>query len=130
MNYLLDTHIWVWGQAEPHRLGKRVTRVLSDARSDLWLSPMTLVEFGMLHKKQRFGLGETSKTWIPKALKGFHEAVVTNEVALASERYLGIMKDPADRVIAATAAIYGLCLITNDRALAGLKDIEVLDNDE
>jgi PIN domain nuclease of toxin-antitoxin system len=129
MNYLLDTHIWVWSQDEAHRLGKRVQRVLSDSRTERWLSPMSLVEFGMLDRKHKFNLKVPAQLWLPKAVAGFHEAVMTNEVALASQRYLGVLQDPADRIIAATAAVYGLCLITADGQLVKLKDIEILDND-
>ena len=130
MNYLLDTHIWVWSQDESHRLGRRVQRVLNDPRSELWLSPMSMVEFGMLDRKHKFNLKEPAQTWLPKATAALHEAVMTNEVALASHRYLTVLKDPADRIIAATAAVYGLCLITADGLIGGLKDIEVLDNDD
>jgi PIN domain nuclease of toxin-antitoxin system len=130
MNYLLDTHIWVRTQLEPNRLSRRVQRVVSDPRSELWLSPISVVEFGMLHRKHRFTLEESPSTWLPKAILGIHEAVTTHEIALLSQRYLGAVKDPADRVIAATAAVYRLCLITADGELAGLKDIEILDNSD
>jgi PIN domain nuclease of toxin-antitoxin system len=130
MNYLLDTHIWVWSQDEAHRLGRRVQRVLNDPRSELWLSPMSLVEFGMLDRKHKFHITEPAHTWLPKATAGLHEAVMTNEIALVSHRYLGVLKDPADRIIAATAAVYDLCLITADGLITGLKDIEILGNDD
>ena len=128
MKLLLDTHIWVRTQLEPGRLSRRVQKVLSDSRSELWISPMSVAEFWMLHRKKRIELDELPEDWLPKALMGLREAPVINEVATVSGRYLDTLPDPADRIIAATAAVYSLRLVTADDALCALKDIEVLPN--
>jgi PIN domain nuclease of toxin-antitoxin system len=128
LNYLLDTHIWLRTQLEPQRLSRRVQTVVSDPRHRLWLSPVSVVEFGMLHRKQRLTLIEPPATWLPKAMAGLHEAVTTHEVALLANHYLGQLEDPADRILAATAHTYNLCLITADTKLAALPGIDILDN--
>ena len=89
---------------------------------------MSVAEFWMLHRKKRIELDELPEDWLPKALMGLREAPVINEVATVSGRYLDTLPDPADRIIAATAAVYSLRLVTADDALCALKDIEVLPN--
>ena len=51
MKLLLDTHIWVWSLSEPSRLSPGVTRALDSKSSELWLSPISLWELGILVEK-------------------------------------------------------------------------------
>ncbi len=44
MNFLLDTHIWLWSQLEPKKLGRRVTAELSNTANELWISPVSVWE--------------------------------------------------------------------------------------
>jgi PIN domain nuclease of toxin-antitoxin system len=56
------------------------------------------------------------------------EAPLTFEVVYAMARIDLPHRDPADRFLAATAYAYGLTLVTADRNLSSLKNIEVLVN--
>lgn len=47
----------------------------------------------------------------------FREAPLTHEVALATEDVVLVHSDPADRLLAATAKVYGLTLIAADENL-------------
>jgi len=44
VNLLLDTHIWLWSQLEPKKLGRRVTSELSNTGNELWISPVSVWE--------------------------------------------------------------------------------------
>jgi len=56
------------------------------------------------------------------------EAPLTHEIALAT-RSVGLPhRDPADRLLVATALIHGLTLVTADRNLSRTKQIPVLLN--
>jgi PIN domain nuclease of toxin-antitoxin system len=38
MKLLLDTHIWIWSQLSPQRIGPKLRRWLLAEKSELWLS--------------------------------------------------------------------------------------------
>ena len=45
MNFLLDTHIWIWTLVEPDRLSRPVQSALTAVNARRWLSPLTI--YGM-----------------------------------------------------------------------------------
>jgi len=92
---------------EPKRLSRRVAKALGDPRNELWLSPVS--------------------AWA-MALAPLHEALLTHEVALATQAVQLPHRDPADRFLAATAKVYGLSLVTADENFARSKDFSVVMN--
>ncbi len=63
--------------------------------------------------------------WIRKAITapGLHLLPLTPEIALESSRLPGILhRDPADRMLAATARILGGILVTDDKQLLDYGD--------
>ncbi len=56
MKLLLDTHIWIWSVGEPERLSRRVARELDNSQNQLWLSPVSIWEAMLLHRKSRIGI--------------------------------------------------------------------------
>lgn len=122
MKLLLDTHIWLWSLLEPQRLPKRVACELRSAKSELWLSPVSVWEAHLLIEAGRLRVKEEPRRWVAKALQSapLAEARLTYDVALES-RAIGLAhQDPADRFLAATAKVYDLVLATADeRLLAG-----------
>ena len=130
MKLLLDTHIWVWSLVAKQKLSRRVTRLLGDARNELWISPVSCWEVLVLSRKGRLKLTSPAPMWIPAALKAgpFREASFTHETALAVAEVSLPHGDPADAFLAATARVYGLTLVTADEHLAEGKGYAVLVN--
>lgn len=58
----------------------------------------------------------------------FREAALNHAVSVESRRIDVGHEDPADRFIAATAVVYDLTLVTADRRLRALNDVEVMEN--
>ena len=127
MRLLLDTHIWLWLFREPKRVGRRTLQILKDPKNELWLSPISTWEILTLHHKGRIKLHMDIAEWIPKATAGTQEAPFTHEIALAG-RELPLQQDPADRIIAATALVLDLTLVTADERLLELTNIKTLAN--
>lgn len=122
MRLLLDTHIWIWSLLEPPRLTPRVTRTLEATNTELWLSPISLWELGILVDKRRIELSSNLDAWIDDALRvaPMREAPLTPRVVRALRAISTPHRDPADRFLAATAAALDLSLVTADeRLLAG-----------
>jgi len=127
---LLDTHIWLWSLLEPARLGERVVRELEEPSNELWLSPITTWEALLLVEKGRIVLSVEPVAWIRTALRTlpFREAPLTHEVAIQSRRMGLPHRDPADALLAATAAVFELTLVTADERLLDSTRYSVMPN--
>ena len=130
MRILLDTHVWIWSHLDPDRIGTRLTQHILDSANELWLSPISLWEFLVLVEKRRLAIPEDPGDWIAAALAEapMQEAPLNHEVALASRTIKLGHEDPADRFLAATAAVYDLALATADERLLAGKGFRTLAN--
>lgn len=128
LRLLLDTHVWLWSRLAPSRLGERIARELEDAANDLWLSPISVWETLLLAERGRLELAGDPAAWVRRALESVpvREAPLTRGVALASRALALPQQDPADRFIAATAAVYHLTLVTADESLRASDEYEWL----
>ncbi len=127
MKLLLDTHIWLWLLQDPNRLGPQTFQALQDTKNELWLSAISTWEVLTLNFKARIQLKGNLADWLARATAGTHEAPVTHEIALLA-RQLPLHHDPADRILAATAQVLDLTLVTADNRLLGLGNIKTLAN--
>ena len=127
MRLLLDTHIWLWSLSDPRRLGRRVLGQLKDQDNELWLSPISTYEALTLYHKGRFEIDGNLEEWLARATAGTREAPLTHEIALVA-RQLPLHQDPADRILAATAEVLDLTLVTADARLLGLGTIRTMAN--
>jgi len=119
LRLLLDTHVWLWALLEPERLAPSTTRHLEQADHELWLSPISVWEAHLLAERGRLELDRAPATWLADALRRvpMRDAALNREIALRS-RSVGLdHDDPADRFLAATAAVYDLVLVTDDDRL-------------
>jgi PIN domain nuclease of toxin-antitoxin system len=125
---LLDTHIWLWSLIEPARLPKRVATALRSTDNEIWLSPISVWETLMLAERKRITIAGDAEQWVTTALRRSapREAPFTFEVAARSTTLSLSTRDPADRFIAASAAIHGLTLVTADSHLSSSREYAVL----
>lgn len=130
MRLLLDTHIWVWSHLEPERIGRRVARILSQAETEVWVSPISVWEIINLCERGRLALQPDPLAWVRRTreVAPVREAPVTHEVTLAMSQVVLPHRDPADRFLAATARVYELTLLTADEYLLNGTGYSVLAN--
>lgn len=102
-------------------------RELRNPANELWLSPISTWEALTLHNKGRIRLPADIAQWLRDATAVTHEAPLTHEIALAASR-LPLHRDPADRMLAATAQVLDLVLATADQRLFGLAEVRTLAN--
>ena len=119
---LLDTHVWLWLEAEPERLGKTArSRIERNARSgELWVSVMSVWEIGMLVAKDRIRLTMPVDEWVrqARATPGLQMLGVIPEIALESTRLPEAPHgDPVDRMLIASARQHNLTLVTADEKI-------------
>lgn len=125
MKVLLDTHVWLWGLLEPQRLTRKSRNLLTAENTELWLSSISIWETLVLTDRGRLTLANDPELWIAEALERVpcNELPVNNTIALKSRTIDLPHQDPADRFIAATAAVFDLTLITADNKLLSCPDI-------
>jgi PIN domain nuclease of toxin-antitoxin system len=115
---LLDTHVVLWLVSEPERLSKNAKAAIDEARQNgkgLAVSCFTLIELATLYGKGRIRLGMSPESFLLEVEAQF---VVLPVSARACARTLTLPvsypRDPADRVIGATALVEGMALVTAD----------------
>lgn len=91
-----------------------------DRGEKIFVSPITGWEIGNLARKRRFTSQYAPRHWLSLLLARPEIALASlpPHVLLESSLLPGnLVKDPADRIIVATAREYGYVLVTRDRAL-------------
>lgn len=118
---LLDTHVVVWLAFEPRRISRSARAAIEEARSGagaLAISGITLLELTTLANKGRIKMSVSIESFLQEVESRF---VVVPIQAVACARTLTMPasypKDPADRIIGATALVEGVALVTADREI-------------
>ena len=119
---LLDTHAAIWA-AEDQPIAAAAKDVIDDAYRtgrSIFVSAITAWEIGLLVSRNRLGLSTTPERWFQRllAVDGVQLAELSPAILIASSFLPGDPpRDPADRIILATARDLGAALITRDRLL-------------
>ena len=115
---LVDTHIVVWLAFDQTQLSKRARIAIDDARKQgdgLAISDITLFELATLTGKGRIRLDISLESFLREVETRFMILPITGRACVrALGLPVGYPKDPADRIIGATALVEGLSLVTAD----------------
>src|SRR3954451_7069019 len=121
LSLLLDTNAAIWLSRD--ELKPSASEKLHQAAREgiaTWLSPITAWEVGQLVSRNRLSLGTTPERWFARilALPNVHLAELSPEILMASSFLPGKPpRDPAGRILIATARDFGASLVTRDRAI-------------
>ena len=131
MKALLDPHVLLWWLQDDGALSPAQRRVLDGANADapLRVSDISLWEVATLHGLGRIRLALPPREWLDKAVApplvrrhGISPAIAAEVAALPDSFH----RDPADRIIVATARILGATLLTHDRHIVNSGLVETL----
>jgi len=117
--YLLDTCAWLDAFNSPERLRPEV-HALINKEGFITIAAITLLEVARKAEIGELVLSAPMERWFEIALPAGRSQVppITPRIAMESTRLPGVFhKDPADRLIVATARIHGLTLITSDQKI-------------
>jgi PIN domain nuclease of toxin-antitoxin system len=119
---VVDTHIIVWDALEPEKMTPTAKRVMTraDRNGGILICEISLWEIAMLMKKKRLVIDADYQTFINLVLQSRNYVMqnLTPMIADASVNIdLGKNKDPADHIIAATAAVRGVSLVTANQQI-------------
>jgi len=114
---LLDTHAWIWWNSDPRRLSRRARKAI-DVADEVAVAAISTWELAMLVARQRLTLDRDPLLWMRQALaRERAELLPLSPEVSARSATMTMHDDPADRIIAATASVHGIALVTKDERI-------------
>ena len=119
MKLLLDTHVFLWLQTEPERLGEHLGLV-EDRRTEFLLSAVSSWEIAIKHGLGRLPLPEPPERYVPDRMRTIAAVgvAVEHRHALAVSALPPIHRDPFDRLLVAQASVLSVAILTADPVVA------------
>lgn len=117
---LLDTHVLVWlVEANPRLGAMAIEKIDTDFRDgNALVSAISFWEVATLVRKGRIRLDMDLSAWRRNLLEqGLIELPVSGDIGVIAAGLDPFHGDPADRLIAATALLHSLTLVTADEKL-------------
>jgi len=120
---LLDTHVWIWYvENEARRFARRIEPLVERAvqRGDVVISAISVWEIAQLEATRRLDLSADVRAWVGRALgfPGVRLKGLSPSITIESTRLPGpLHRDPADRILIATARLLGAALVTCDERI-------------
>lgn len=116
---LLDTHVWIWFAEASHKFSKSTIQLIDNAikNRSVFVSDISLWEISMLANKGKIILSLPTRNWLETSIKtlALELIPISPQIAVESTLLPGeFHKDPADRLIVATARCENLTLLTAD----------------
>ena len=130
MRILLDTHVWIWSQESPEQLGPNARSTVADEANALFVSTTSSLEISRLVWGGRLTLAGRLEAWISESLNALLAETIplTHEIAIAAYNLPGeFHRDPADRMLAATAIVHDLTFMTADERILAYPHLLSLD---
>lgn len=135
---MLDTHVFVWWVTDDRDKLSQAARALlylehpidsRDESRSIFVSSISALEIAQLVYRERLDLVMDLSTWlaIAETIPGIVFLPVDNEITVKSMQLPGVFhKDPADRIIVATARKHGVPLITADRKIQAYPHVQTI----
>ncbi|HEX6494691.1 MAG TPA: type II toxin-antitoxin system VapC family toxin [Acidobacteriaceae bacterium] len=126
---VLDTRVALWSLGDSPRLSANARRAIGQARrvGSLHIASMALLEVARLVAAQRLGTTVTLDVLLDRIENSFMILPITAAVAAATTRLpASYPRDPADRIIGATALVHGAALVTADEGIRKAKAVRTI----
>ncbi len=128
---LLDTHTFVWWHEVDLRLSASARLVIEQEQQtgQVMVSSLSCWEIALLVDRGKLVLSEDIHAWIAtiEAQRSVDFIPVDNLIAIASVQLpAGLSRDPADRIIVATAMLRNIPLVTVDRTIRAYPHVQTI----
>lgn len=118
--YLVDTHVWLWMQSDPDRLGDQTRAIVQDVGNTLLFSAASAWEIAIKYRLGKLRLPEPPASYVPDRMRrsGTSALPVDHAHMLRTADLPDHHRDPFDRVLIAQAQLLDLSIITADAQLS------------
>ncbi len=127
---LLDTHVVIWLAQDYRRISTKAQSAIKEARQKergLAVPGITLVEISRLASCGQIDLRPDAETVLAEVERRFVILPITANIALQAYALpASYPKDPADRIIGATALVEDIPLLTADRAIRNSRAVPTI----
>ena len=130
MKLLLDTHVWIWTQEAPERIGAATMAALAEVGNTLFVSTISTLEIARLVDGGQLAIKGSLERWIRRSLELIQARTLEISHDVVIEAYAlpqPFHRDPADRLLAATARRHELTLVTADERLLAYSAVATID---
>ncbi|MDP3559505.1 MAG: type II toxin-antitoxin system VapC family toxin [Legionellaceae bacterium] len=127
---ILDTCALIYDALHPEKLSKKARSAIQQAEEQSCVSccDISLWEIAMLIQKNRLNPSIDTHSFLTLMLSARSIRVLEINISIAALSTQALFKhhDPADRLIASTALHYHAPLITCDRQLSAIPDLDII----
>lgn len=118
MRALLDTHVFLWLQTEPARVGSTL-EILKVPDTHLFVSAASAWEIAIKYGLGRLDLPEPPARYVPSRIRAIGATALSVDVldGAAVAELPPLHRDPFDRLLVAQALRHELTVITADAAI-------------
>ena len=126
---LLDTCALLYLAAAPERISRKALELVASPDQTVHCSPIVAAELACLQERQKIHLPQHWKTWFRTQADRNGWNIIPISLEIIEEAYSlpePIHRDPADRLILATARLENLTIITTDRLILDYPHVKSL----
>lgn len=128
---VLDTHALVWWVTGDPTLSKKAKAAIERELDggEILVSSISAWEIAMLVEREKLVLSMDVGSWLAAVadIEAVHFVPVDPEIAVKSVELPGeFHKDPADRMIVATARKFSVALVTKDEKIRGYAHVKTI----
>ena len=126
---VLDTNALIRWIGESSKLSKKAKKIIEESEKEksIYISSVSVLEIYILLKKNRLGFNTLADNWLQRVenLSYVHFVPIDNKIAVLSVNLPDFEhKDPADRIIIATALNLGAKLVTSDKRILNYPQVQ------
>lgn len=118
MNYLLDSHIFLWSIFEPEKLDYLMTKTITNVKNEIYISSISLWEIALKYQLGKLKIDGFNFNDIFDVIKQQGYKVLSlnssNCENLMKLPFVDNHKDPFDRMLISQAIEYDFTLISKD----------------
>lgn len=126
---VLDTHTLIWWIGTPETLSKKARSLIEkeSKQGEILVSAISVWEIYLLVKKGRLKLSLDTDIWIKTVEQLPTLRFVSVDTVIAAKSVMlpePLHRDPADRMIIATAQVHGAPLVTSDAKILAYRHVQ------
>lgn len=115
MNYLLDTHVFLWALSNPGKLSEKARAQIRNPNNRVFVSAVSSVEIAIKQSLGKLDAPDGLETEIET--RGFHNLPLSYMHGVRMGGLPPHHQDPFDRMLIAQAQEESLTLVTHDRKM-------------